>query len=82
MEISDGASLDSACGTPSEEQVNMPWSAELEEEQEPCTPLLMREFSVEGLLELGQQDEALEEVSFIPTYLVRASLLLDEVYVQ
>ncbi|XP_072241231.1 multiple C2 and transmembrane domain-containing protein 2 [Leuresthes tenuis] len=72
LESSDGASLDSACGTPSEEQVNMPWSAELEEEQEPCTPLLMREFSVEGLLELDQPDEAMEEMS------VEACDLFDE----
>ncbi|KAM4572918.1 multiple C2 and transmembrane domain-containing protein 2 isoform 2-T2 [Odontesthes bonariensis] len=67
LESSDGTSLDSACGTPTEEQVNMPWSAELEEEQEPCTPLLLRGFSMEeGLLELEQPDEALEEDCLTP----------------
>ncbi|KAM9754451.1 multiple C2 and transmembrane domain-containing protein 2 isoform 2-T2 [Menidia menidia] len=63
LERADRASPDSAFSFPSEEQVNVPWSAEWEEDQEPCTPSLMREFSMEeGLIELDEPSESLEEM--------------------
>ncbi|CAG5958056.1 unnamed protein product [Menidia menidia] len=63
LERADRASPDSAFGFPSEEQVNVPWSAEWEDDQEPCTPSLMREFSMEeGLIELDEPNESLEEM--------------------
>ncbi|XP_041853703.1 multiple C2 and transmembrane domain-containing protein 2 isoform X2 [Melanotaenia boesemani] len=62
LESADGTSVDSAGGTPSEEQVNAPWSTEWDEEEEASPPLLMRELSMdEGLLEFGQVDECLED---------------------
>ncbi|XP_070828090.1 multiple C2 and transmembrane domain-containing protein 2 isoform X2 [Chaetodon trifascialis] len=65
LESADGTSLDSACGTPSEERVNVPWMTDSEElEREPCSPLLMRDFSMdEALLEEVQSAEALEEIA-------------------
>ncbi|KAL4005836.1 hypothetical protein ACER0C_005549 [Sarotherodon galilaeus] len=59
LESGDCNSLDSACGTPSEEKVNMPWMTDVEEQdREPFTPMLMREFSLdENLLEESQRDE-------------------------
>ncbi|KAM9351988.1 LOW QUALITY PROTEIN: multiple C2 and transmembrane domain-containing protein 2 [Symphorus nematophorus] len=65
LESADGTSLDSACGTPSEEQVNLPWTTDSEElEQEPCSPLFMRDFSMdEGLLQDLQSEEALEDIA-------------------
>lgn len=68
LESADGTSLDSACGTPSEERV-MPWTTDSEElDREAYSPFLMREFcNEEALLEEAQYGEALEEmeVSFI-----------------
>ncbi|XP_074534153.1 multiple C2 and transmembrane domain-containing protein 2 isoform X2 [Halichoeres trimaculatus] len=62
LESTDGMSLDS--GTPNEERVSMPWTTDSEEhEREPCTPLFMKQFSMdETLLEDGQSEEALEEI--------------------
>ncbi|XP_076590147.1 multiple C2 and transmembrane domain-containing protein 2 isoform X2 [Chaetodon auriga] len=64
LESADGTSLDSACGTPSEERVNVPWMTDSEElDREPCSPLLIRDFSMdEALLEEVQAVEALEEI--------------------
>lgn len=74
LESADGTSLDSACGTPSEEQVSMPWTTDSEElDPEACSPFLVKEFSTEeALLEEAQFEEASEEkaeVSFIQVYL-------------
>lgn len=67
LESGDGTSLDSTCGTSSKEQANVFFPTEYERFlQERCNPSLMREFSMEeGLLELPQADESLDEVSFI-----------------
>ncbi|XP_023259748.1 multiple C2 and transmembrane domain-containing protein 2-like isoform X1 [Seriola lalandi dorsalis] len=64
LESADGTSMDSACGTPSEEQVNMPWTTDSEElDREPCSPFVMRQFSTEqALLEEAQNEEGLEEI--------------------
>lgn len=64
MESADGTSLDSACGTPSEEQGNMPWTTD-SEEPDPWPPLLMRELSIEeGLLDQeAQTEEAKEDIA-------------------
>ncbi|XP_047208581.1 multiple C2 and transmembrane domain-containing protein 2 isoform X2 [Girardinichthys multiradiatus] len=61
----DAESLYSACGTPSEEQVNMLWATTREEEDIEVSPFaLLREMSMdEGLLDLENQDESLEENS-------------------
>ncbi|KAG8012627.1 Multiple C2 and transmembrane domain-containing protein 2 [Nibea albiflora] len=63
LESADGTSLDSACGTPSEERL-MPWTTDSEEQdREPCSPLFTRSFcSEEALLEQAQYGEALEEM--------------------
>ncbi|XP_019118533.2 multiple C2 and transmembrane domain-containing protein 2 isoform X1 [Larimichthys crocea] len=63
LESADGTSLDSACGTPSEERV-MPWTTDSEElDREAYSPFLMREFcNEEALLEEAQYGEALEEM--------------------
>ncbi|MEQ2166720.1 hypothetical protein GOODEAATRI_031136 [Goodea atripinnis] len=62
----DAVSLYSACGTPSEEQVNMLWATTREEEdiEQVYSFSLLREMSMDdGLLDLENQDEFLEEVS-------------------
>ncbi|XP_070687550.1 multiple C2 and transmembrane domain-containing protein 2 [Pempheris klunzingeri] len=65
LESADGTSLDSACGTPSEEQVNMPWTTDSEElDREASSPFSVREFSMEdALLEEAQFEETLEEIA-------------------
>lgn len=68
LENADGTSLESACGTPSEEQANMLWTTDSEEaDREPCSPWLkevsMEETLVEKTLLLEAQDD-IEEVSF------------------
>ncbi|XP_041795588.1 multiple C2 and transmembrane domain-containing protein 2 isoform X3 [Chelmon rostratus] len=65
VESADGTSLDSACGTPNEERINMSWVTDSEElDREPCSQLLMRDFSLEeGLLEEVQSVEALEDIA-------------------
>lgn len=69
LESADGTSLDSAGGSPTEEQVSMPWTDSEELDQEICSRFLIRDFSMEdSLLEEAQTEEALEEtleVSFI-----------------
>ncbi|XP_028286013.1 multiple C2 and transmembrane domain-containing protein 2 isoform X2 [Parambassis ranga] len=64
MESADGTSLDSACGTPSEEQGNMPWTTD-SEELDPWPPLLMRELSIEEDLldQEAQREEAKEDIA-------------------
>nr|XP_019933866.1 PREDICTED: multiple C2 and transmembrane domain-containing protein 2-like isoform X1 [Paralichthys olivaceus]XP_019933873.1 PREDICTED: multiple C2 and transmembrane domain-containing protein 2-like isoform X1 [Paralichthys olivaceus]XP_019933881.1 PREDICTED: multiple C2 and transmembrane domain-containing protein 2-like isoform X1 [Paralichthys olivaceus] len=64
LESADGTSLDSACGTPSEERVSTPWVTDSEElDRELCSPILMRQVSIEEpLLEETQDEEALEEI--------------------
>ncbi|MEQ2234534.1 hypothetical protein ILYODFUR_032660, partial [Ilyodon furcidens] len=60
----DAVSLYSACGTPSEEQVNMLWATTREEEdnEQVSSFSLLREMSMDdGLLDLENQDESLEE---------------------
>ncbi|KAM4733529.1 multiple C2 and transmembrane domain-containing protein 2 isoform 2-T2 [Anableps anableps] len=62
----DALSLYSACVTPSEEQVAMPWPATLEEEdlEQESSSFLLREMSMdEGLIDLENPDESLEENS-------------------
>ncbi|XP_061577881.1 multiple C2 and transmembrane domain-containing protein 2 [Cololabis saira] len=63
LESADGTSLESVTGTSSEEQHGVPWSTEWEEmSQDPCSPLQMKEFSMEeGLLDFPHPDESLEE---------------------
>lgn len=65
LESGDGTSLDSACGTPNEERVNMPWTTDLEElDREHFSPLFMKEFSMEeALLEEAASEEALEDIA-------------------
>lgn len=60
-ESAEGFSLDS--GTPSEEQVNMPWTTDSEEmEREPLSTVMDEFFSMdEAQLEALQRDEAQEE---------------------
>ncbi|XP_042352093.1 multiple C2 and transmembrane domain-containing protein 2 isoform X2 [Plectropomus leopardus] len=63
LESADGTSLDSACGSPIEERVNMPWTTD-SEELELCSPFLMRDYSVEeALLEEAQPEEGLEDIA-------------------
>eukprot|EP00064_Thunnus_orientalis_P001098 superscaffoldBa00000069_g1100 len=61
LESADGISLDSACGTPIEERVNMPWTDSEELEREPFPPL--KEFYIEEALLEGQPEEALEDIA-------------------
>lgn len=66
----DGNSLDSACGTPSEERVNMPWTTDSEDlDRDLCSPVFMRDFTTEeNMLEGVQLEDPLDEmaeVSFI-----------------
>uniref|UniRef100_UPI0037E9A0C6 multiple C2 and transmembrane domain-containing protein 2 isoform X2 n=1 Tax=Semicossyphus pulcher TaxID=241346 RepID=UPI0037E9A0C6 len=65
LENADGTSLDSACGTPNEERVNLPWTTDSEElEREPCTPLYIQQFSIEeAMLREEQSEETLEEIA-------------------
>lgn len=70
MENLDGNSLDSACGTPSEERLNMPWTTDSEDlDRDLCSPVFMRDFTAEeNVLEGVQLEDPLEEmaeVSFI-----------------
>lgn len=68
LESADGTSLDSACGSPSEERVIMPWTTDLEElDRELSSPFLMRDFSMEeALLEEVQPEEEIAEMSSEP----------------
>lgn len=62
LESGDGNSLNSACGTPSEEKANMPWMRDVEEQdREPSSPLPMNEFIDENLLDETPADEEDEE---------------------
>ncbi|KAM7396678.1 hypothetical protein PAMP_019702 [Pampus punctatissimus] len=64
LESADGTSVDSACGTPNEERVSMPWTTDSEElEREPFSPLKMKEFYMEEALLEGQPVETLEEIA-------------------
>lgn len=70
MENIDGNSLDSACGTPSEERLNMPWTTDSEElDRDLCSPVFMRDCTTdENMLEGVQLEDPLDEmaeVSFI-----------------
>lgn len=67
LESGDGNSLNSACGTPSEEKANMPWVRDVEEQdREPSPPLPINEFIDENLLdETPADEEDEEEVSII-----------------
>lgn len=65
VESADGMSLDSACGTPSEERVNAPWNTTDSEEQdkEVFSPIDMSEFCLDEETLLGAQHvEGTEEV--------------------
>ncbi|XP_041651749.1 multiple C2 and transmembrane domain-containing protein 2 [Cheilinus undulatus] len=64
VESADGTSLDSACGTPNEEAVIMPWTTDYEEiEREPFSPLFTKQFSLEeAMLEDAQSEDAQEEI--------------------
>lgn len=63
-ESADGASLDSACGTPSEERVNLPWTTDSEDlDRDLCSPLFMKDLGGEdALLEQLQAEEAAEDI--------------------
>lgn len=57
----DGTSLDSACGTPSEEPVSMPWTTDSEEpEQEPCSPFVTGQRTGQAVLEEAPDEETQE----------------------
>lgn len=64
LESADGTSLDSACGTPSEEQVILPWTTDSEDlDRDLCSPLFMKDLSAkEAMLEQLQSEEAAEDV--------------------
>lgn len=63
-ESADGTSLDSACGSPSEERVNLPWTTDSEDlDRDLCSPLFMKDLSGEdALLEQLQAEEAAEDI--------------------
>lgn len=65
MENVDGNSLDSACGTPSEERLNMPWTTDSEDlDRDLCSPVFMRDFTTdENMLEGVQLEDPLEEMA-------------------
>ncbi|XP_051238506.1 multiple C2 and transmembrane domain-containing protein 2 isoform X3 [Dicentrarchus labrax] len=66
LESADGTSQDSACVTPNEERVNMLWTTDSEElEREPCSPLFMKDFSIDdAMLEEAQcEEEEIAEMS-------------------
>lgn len=64
LESADGTSLDSACGTPSEERVNLPWTTDSEDlDRDLCSPLFLKDLSAEEVrLEQFQAEEAAEDV--------------------
>lgn len=64
LESADGTSLDSACGTPSEERVTLPWTTDSEDlDIDLCSPLFLKELGTEeALLEQLQAEEAAEDV--------------------
>lgn len=66
IESADGTSLDSACGTPNEDQAIMPWTTDSEDQdREHYSPVFRRELSMdEALLEGIQAEEEMAEVSF------------------
>lgn len=68
MESADGTSLDSACGTPNEDQALMPWTTDSEDQdREPYSPLFTRNYSMDEALQEGTQaEEEMAEVSFTP----------------
>lgn len=47
MENSDRTSLESTCDSPTDEQVNTLWTDSEEQEREPLTPFILRQFSIE-----------------------------------
>ncbi|XP_059192023.1 multiple C2 and transmembrane domain-containing protein 2 [Centropristis striata] len=65
LESADRVSLDSLCGTPNEEHVNMPCITDSEElDREPFSPFLMRDYSLtEALLEEAHPEEEAAEMS-------------------
>ncbi|XP_073328262.1 multiple C2 and transmembrane domain-containing protein 2 [Pagrus major] len=65
LESADGTSLDSACGSPTEERVNMPWTTDSEEiERENSSPLLMKQLTMDdALLQEAQCDDTLEDIA-------------------
>ncbi|CAG13084.1 unnamed protein product [Tetraodon nigroviridis] len=67
QESADGTSLDSACGTPSEERVNLPWTTDSEDlDRDLCSPLFIKDLSTEEvLLEQFQAEEAAEDAEGI-----------------
>nr|XP_020499217.1 multiple C2 and transmembrane domain-containing protein 2 [Labrus bergylta] len=59
LENTDGTSPDSACGTPNEDPVNMPWTTDSTEEleREPYSPLFVKQFErEEAWLEDAQEE--------------------------
>lgn len=63
LESGEGTSMDSACGTPSEEQANMPWTTDSEEpDREPFSPFMMRQVYTEEASFEAQNEEGLEEL--------------------
>ncbi|KAK1888400.1 Multiple C2 and transmembrane domain containing protein 2 [Dissostichus eleginoides] len=65
LERSDGTSQGSTCGSPNDEQGNMPWTTDSEDlDRELCSPFLMGDFTNEEiLLEEIRNEEALEETT-------------------
>ncbi|KAM8861882.1 multiple C2 and transmembrane domain-containing protein 2 isoform 1-T3 [Synchiropus picturatus] len=62
LDSGDHISADSACDTPSEEQVNVPWTDSEGLDQELFSPLMMKELLAEDHLhELGQAEDGPEE---------------------
>ncbi|XP_029952381.1 multiple C2 and transmembrane domain-containing protein 2 [Salarias fasciatus] len=61
VETTDGPSLDSPGGTPSEEQVSAPWADSEELDRETFAPLMMKDFSIDECL-LEENEDVLEEV--------------------
>lgn len=63
-ESADGTSLDSACDTNNDDQINMLWTMDSEElEGEPGFPLFTRDFLMGESLEESQPAEALEGIA-------------------
>lgn len=63
LESADATSLDSACGTPSEERVNLPWTDSEDLDRDLCSPLFLKDLSAEEVrLEPFQAEEAAEDV--------------------
>lgn len=62
LESTDGTSQDSACGTPSEERVTLPWTTDSEDlDRDLCSHLFLKELGTEELEQL-QAEEATEDV--------------------